>query len=65
MPTGIPKGETLQLTYTTLKGEVYYITSKPNCESYFLYKNEGGKANKIAKGSNPPELEKKYIKNPK
>lgn len=62
MPTGIPKGENLKRTYTTLKGEIYYITKKPNSDGYTLYKDENGKAVKIAKGPTPPYLEDKYIK---
>lgn len=65
MAAGIPKGEILRVTYTTRTGEVYYITSKPNRECYYLYKDEDGKAVKIAKGSNPPELEEKYLKRKK
>lgn len=62
MPAGIPKGEILRITHTTLSGEIYYFTKKPNSDGYSLYKDEDGKAVKIAKGANPPELEEKYIK---
>lgn len=65
MPSGIPKGEILRITHTTLKGEVYYFTKKPNVTGYTLYKEENGKAVKIAKGPNPIFLEDKYIKGKK
>lgn len=62
MPTGIPTSEKIVTTYTTLKGDIYYITEKKNVEDYFLYKDENGKAVKIAKGPTPLFLEEKYIK---
>lgn len=62
MITGIPSGENLRITHTTLNGDVYYFTKKPSSDGYTLYKDENGKAVKIAKGANPPELEDKYIK---
>lgn len=64
MVTGIPPSENIITTYTTLKGDIYYITEKKNVADFFLYKDENGKAVKIAKGPNPPFLEEKYIRSP-
>ena len=62
MPNGIQKSEKICTTYKTLKGKVFYITTKENCDGYYLYKMENEKAVKIAKGSSPITLEEKYIK---
>lgn len=59
---GIPKTERIWVKRTTLKGEVFYTTSKENDRSYyFLYKMEGDKAVKLGKSKSPVELERKYI----
>ncbi len=63
MPSGIPSSETIWLTRTTLQGDTYYITSKENRDTYFLYKLENGKATKVAKAPSPSILEEKYVKN--
>lgn len=62
MPIGISRTETIWLTRTTLKGEKYYITSKENRDCYFLYKEENGKATKIAKAATPIILETNILK---
>ena len=47
---GIPKTERIWVKRTTLKGEVFYTTSKENDRSYYLlYKMEGDKAVKLGK----------------
>lgn len=61
MPQGIPSSETICLTRITTKGNTYYITSKENSDTYFLYKLENGKATKVAKAPSPTILEEKYI----
>lgn len=59
---GIPKTEKRWVKRTTIKGEVFYITSKENDRSYyFIYKMEGDKAVKLGKSKSPVELEGKYI----
>ena len=62
MPKGIPKNEKIILKRLTTKGELFYITTTAAGDCYFLYKTENGTAVKIAKGSTPPSLEEKYIK---
>lgn len=59
---GIPKTEQIWIKRTTLKGEIFYITSKESNRSYyFLYKMEEDKAVKLGKSKSPVELERKYI----
>lgn len=61
---GFPKGEVLWETYTTEKGEVYFITSKEFDRSfYYLYRQEQNNKVRVGKAKTPVELEKKFIKN--
>lgn len=62
-PNGIPPSEKLRVTYKTVDGDIYYITSKTNNRDYYyLYKLADGKAVKLGKSRNPSELEDKYIR---
>lgn len=60
---GIPKTETIWVTYTSEKGEVYHTTAKTNNRDYYyLYKMVDGKAQKLGRARTPTELEKKFLK---
>lgn len=60
---GIPKTETIWLTFETAKGEKYYTTAKThNRDYYYLYKLVDDKAQKLGRAKTPIELEEKYIK---
>ena len=62
-PRGIPRTETIWETYTTSKGDIYYVTTKSNSrEYYFLYKLTDGAAEKLGKARNPIDLKEKYLK---
>lgn len=59
---GIPKMETIWVTYTSEKGEVYHITAKTNNRAYYyLYKMVDGKAQKLGRARTPTELEEKFL----
>lgn len=59
---GIPKSESILVTYTTKDGDTYYTTAKTNNRDYYyLYKLVDGKAQKLGKARNPIDLEEKYI----
>jgi hypothetical protein len=61
---GIPKTETIEITFRTTQGDVYYTTTKTqNRKYYYLYKLVDGVAQKLGKANNPVELEEKFIKN--
>ena len=61
-PRGIPRTETIWETYTTSKGDTYYVTTKANSrENYFLYKLVNGAAEKLGKARNPIDLKEKYL----
>lgn len=57
-----PKGEIVWASYYDTKGRlIFFITSKPPRDYYFLYEiSDDGKPNKLGKGKTPIELEKKY-----
>ena len=60
--SGIPKSETIWVTYVAKDGNTYYTTAKTNNRDYYyLYKLVDGKAQKLGKVRNPIDLEKKYI----
>lgn len=60
---GIPKTETIWVTYTNLKGEVYHTTAKiNNRDYYYLYKMVDDKAHKLGRARTPTELEEKFLK---
>ena len=60
---GIPKTETIWVTYTSEKGEVYHTTAKTNNRDYYsLYKMVDGKAQKLGRARTPTELEKNFLK---
>lgn len=59
---GIPKTETIWVTYRAGDGKTYYTTAKTlNRDYYYLYKLVDGKAQKLGKARNPIELEEKFI----
>ena len=60
--TGIPSSENIILHRIARNGDSYRITTNDSATVYTLYKIENNKAIKIAKGSNPLELENKYVK---
>lgn len=57
---GIPRSERIWLERRSGQ-DVYFITSRENADTFFLYKMDGGKAVKLGKSKSPPELERKYI----
>lgn len=60
--SGIPKLETIWVTYAAKDGNTYYTTAKTNNRDYYyLYKLVDGKAQKLGKARNPIDLEEKYI----
>lgn len=59
---GIPSAEKIVLHREAKNGDVYKITVNEAGTSYTLYKIEGDKGIKVGKGTNPLELENKYIK---
>ena len=59
---GIPKTETIWITYKSGDGNTYYTTAKTqNRDYYYLYKLVDGKAQKLGRARNPVELEEKFI----
>lgn len=59
---GIPKTETIWVTFTNNNGEIYYITAKTqNRDYYYLYKLVSGKAEKLDRARSPVLLEEKYF----
>ena len=59
--TGIPSTETVWVTEVSASGVTYAITSKASRDKYFLYREEDGKAVKIASAKNPLGLNDKII----
>lgn len=59
--TGIPSSEFLLVTTVSKTGVTYYTTSKWSRDKYFLYREENGKAVKIASAKSPLDLEEKII----
>ncbi len=58
---GIPSSETNILRRVTTTGEAYVITVNNATQMYTIYKLNGDTAVKLGKGSNPLELEQKYV----
>jgi len=60
MSVKVPKGERLEVSYLDSNGKHEYIcTTKINDRStFFLYKVENDKLNKITKSSNPNDFRK-------
>ncbi|MEE1503892.1 MAG: hypothetical protein UGF89_06585 [Acutalibacteraceae bacterium] len=59
---GIPSAENIILHRNGKNGDEYKITENEAGTSYTIYKLDGDKATKLGKGSNPLELEDKYVK---
>ena len=55
-PNGISKTERIWETRTTASGKTYYITSKEDRLTYFLYRLSGDKAEKMGKDKSPLKL---------
>ncbi len=56
---GIPKSEIIWETIMSNKGKIFFITSKERREEYFLYVEQNGKIQKIAKAKTPIRLYEK------
>ena len=56
---GIPKSEIIWETFVNNKGKIFFITSKERREEYFLYAEQNGKIQKIAKAKTPIRLYEK------
>lgn len=56
---GIPKSEIIWETIVNNKGKIFFITSKERREEYFLYAEQNGKIQKIAKAKTPIRLYEK------
>lgn len=56
---GIPKSEIIWETIVNNKGKIFFITSKERREEYFLYVEQNGKIQKIAKAKTPIRLYEK------
>ena len=59
--TGIPLTETVWVTEVSPSGVTYAVTSKASRDKYFLYREENGKAVKIASAKNPLDLNDKLV----
>lgn len=59
--TGIPSTETVWMTEVSPSGVTYAVTSKASRDKYFLYREENGKAVKIASAKNPMDFNDKMI----
>lgn len=57
---GIPKNEQVWVTMRPSDGSVWYITTKiDDRTNHYLYKDNGGKAERICKAKSPSDLEDK------
>lgn len=57
----IPKGEKLEVQHTSNGILTHITTSNLMRDTYYLYKVNGDKLEKVGRGDNPTELEK-YMK---
>lgn len=56
-----PRGEIVWASYYNADGALrFLITSKPDRESYFLFKVDDGKLTKLGKSKTPAQLIEKY-----
>lgn len=62
--TKIPPSEIIWMRRLTADGREYYITSKATKDVYYIYEANNSGVTKLGKGSNPPELEEKFVKEP-
>ena len=58
---GIPSKESIVVTVTSLKGDIFCITTTILQDTYYIYKIKNNTATKLGSGKNPIELEDKYI----
>ena len=58
---GIPSKEIIMTEVTSLKGEVFYITTTALRDAYYIYKIQDNTATKLGGSKSPTELETKYI----
>ena len=56
---GIPKNEMIWETIMNNKEKIFFVTSKERREEYFLYTEQNGKIQKIAKAKTPIRLYEK------
>jgi len=59
--TGIPSAETVWVTEVSSSGVTYAVTSKSSRDKYFLYREENGKAVKIASAKNPLDFNDRIV----
>lgn len=57
----LPPSEILWMTVSSKSGEVFYITSKQNRDTYYIYKQLTDGVSRLGKGKSPDELEKKWV----
>lgn len=58
----LPKNEDVFVFHMDEEGFLrYVITAKPNRETWFLYEFTGDALKRLGKGTNPNQLEEKYI----
>lgn len=58
----LPKNEDVFVFHMDEEGFLrYVITAKPNRETWFLYEFTGDTLKRLGKGTNPNQLEEKYI----
>lgn len=58
---GIPSKESIVVTITSLKGDIFCITTTILQDTYYIYMVQNNAATKLGSGKNPIELEDKYI----
>ena len=61
MIKGIPNSEIVWVKHIN-GDDIYYITSKPSRECYYIYKLENKQSKKLGQSKSPLTLEEKYIK---
>ena len=59
--TGIPSSEFIWVTTVSKTGVKYYTTSKWSRDKYYLYREEDGKAVKVAASKNPLDFDDKIV----
>lgn len=58
---GISSKESIVVTITSLKGDIFCITTTILQDTYYIYMVQNNAATKLGSGKNPIELEDKYI----
>jgi len=62
MPKGIPKSETVQITYTRANGDVFITTRNVRTGVWYMYKQEKGSVKKLGQATDPTKLDERFIK---